>query len=213
MFLAIHSKITLNHKSQLICTWITTVVWVLKKCSLVEIYRRFGETCCLYFQNRPILYSDKESTAFLGTIGTFVQDNLTSYPRRRQPCNHRQGELTSPSIQPYLLFLLFVFSGLVTGHVSDIEAICVRCCLSSLQALNTQSHNKAAPSHRPLVNGSVFILNSVVMGMSVRVPVQFTPRQTRASTRNFRCYILYSFKYFVQFKLHRIENLLKNSTD
>lgn len=130
----------------------------------------------------------------------FVQENMTSYPRRRQPCNHRQGELKSPSIQHYLSFLLFVFSGLVTGHVSDIEEVCVRCCPISLQALNTQSHNKVAPGLRQLVSGSVFILNSVVMGMSVSSPVQFTSRRTRGRTRKYRCYIPYSFKYFVQFK-------------
>lgn len=127
---------------------------------------------------------------------------MTSHPRRRQPCNHRQGELKSPSIQHYLSFLLFVFSGLVTGHVSDIEEDCVRCCLISLQALNTQSHNKVAPGYRQLDSGSVFIPNSVVMGMSVSSPVQFTSRRARGRTRNYQCCILYSLKYFVKFKPH-----------
>jgi hypothetical protein len=137
-----------NHKAKIICTWVISVVGVLRKCGLVEIYRRFGGTCCLYFQNSPLFHSDKESKASLGTIGTFLQDDVTSHPRRRKTCNRRQGELKSPSIQNYLFSLLFAFSGLLTEHNSSIEVICVYCCLSSLQAFSTQSHNKAAPWHR-----------------------------------------------------------------
>lgn len=85
---------------------------------------------------------------------------MTSHPRRRQSCYHRQGELKSRSIQNYLFFLLlFVFSGLVTGHFSDIEAICEQCCLSSLQSFNTQSHNNVAPWHRLQATGQRECIN------------------------------------------------------
>jgi hypothetical protein len=52
-----HNKITYQHTRFYVLTTVIkkdVIFWDLRPCSLVEIYRRFGRTCCLHLQSRII---------------------------------------------------------------------------------------------------------------------------------------------------------------
>jgi hypothetical protein len=71
------------------------VFWVMAQCSLVDVYRRFRDTCCLHHQG------DDGGRKYLWNVGKLLPDYTALQPRR-QPSSY------SPSWEPQIL--LFIMS-------------------------------------------------------------------------------------------------------